>query len=396
MQVAKCNRKSDEIDCSLPQNAEKSSIQPAKDKKIYFELIRAFSMLLVIFNHTGIRGFFLFSKEDDSVFYLFYLFISVSCKIAVPLFWMISGALLLPKEESIKRVYVHRVLRMVLVLVLFSILCFLYTIVKDRQQINPSLILSFLTTLYRKNWAAAYWFIYAYIGILMMLPFLRKLVKNMTKDYFHYLFLLVFFFRGILPILEYLVSTLPARIGLPFNPELKICSLNSNVTDNFFSEAVLFFLFGYYFDHLLTNKEITKKGAAKWLGIGLIAIVTTCFMTCYHITVTGVCRETATQTFYNNLICLPTFATFYSMRLLFQEYHFSDNIKKIILSFGQCAFGIMLCEEILRRVMNFVYEALVPIIHGFPACIVWVLAVYLSGYVITLCLKRIPGLRSLI
>ncbi len=66
-------------------------VRPAKERKIYLELIRGFSMLLVIFNHTGTRGFFLFSIANDSVLYPFYLFISVACKIAVPLYLMISG-----------------------------------------------------------------------------------------------------------------------------------------------------------------------------------------------------------------------------------------------------------------------------------------------------------------
>jgi hypothetical protein len=75
---------------------------------------------------------------------------------------------------------------------------------------------------------------------------------------------------------------------------------------------------------------------------------------------------------------------------------FPDSVKRILLSFGQCAFGIMLLEEALREELLFIYNSLVPTIHTLPACIVWVLEVYLTGYIVTLCLKKIPGIRSLI
>lgn len=94
--------------------------KPRGSRKLYLDLIRAVSIFLVIFNHTGIKGFMLYSVATQSPLYPFYMFLSVACKPAVPLFWMVSGALLLPKEESIGRVYRHRVLRMVIVLVLFS------------------------------------------------------------------------------------------------------------------------------------------------------------------------------------------------------------------------------------------------------------------------------------
>ena len=381
----------------LPHYKATENTQPAKDKKIYLELIRAFSMLLVIFNHTGTKGFFLFSIANDSVFFPFYCFISVACTMAVPLYWMISGALLLPKDESIKQVYLHRVLRMILVLVIFSFAYFIRELVKEPRQIGPGLISYFFVKLYTDRFATAFWFIYAYIGILLVLPFFRKLVKVMPRNYFYYLFLLVLFFRGALPILEYLASTFPAKIGLPFNTDLKIHSLNRYVTNNVFSQAVLCLFGGYYFDHLLTEQEITKKGVLKWLAAGFIAIVITCCMTQYKMILTGIVKEGKAQTFYKNLICLPTFAVFYFVRFLFQEHHFSDKVKKIILCFGQCAFGIMLCEKALREELMFIYEALVSAMHhSLPACIIWVLIIYLSSFAVTLCLKRIPGIRLLI
>lgn len=365
-----------------------------KNKKIYLEFIRAFSMLLVIFNHTGTRGFFLFSIATDSIFYPFYLFISVACKVAVPLYWMISGALLLPREESIKRVYQHRVLRMVLVLVVFSL--FYYAKRGFYQQRGFALIYAFLITLYTDRFSNAFWFIYSYIGMLMMLPLLRKMVKALPRSYFLYLFILVFSLRGVLPIIEYLGSTLPAQIGLDLNTELNVFSLNQHIAQNLFSQSVLYFIAGYYFDSFISTHEITRRGSVRWICAGFIAIIITCLMTHYKIQVTGLSSEGVAQTFYNNLICIPTFAIFYCTRWFFLNHQITGAIQKAIQSLGSCAFGIMLCEEALRSDLDFIYKALAPKLHRLPACLIWVLAVYSCGYAITLCMKRIPGLKKII
>lgn len=68
----------------------------ATSKRLDIELMRIVATFFVIFNHTGDKGFFLFSLYDaHSIQYWIYLFISVFCKFSVPLFFMIAGSLLL-------------------------------------------------------------------------------------------------------------------------------------------------------------------------------------------------------------------------------------------------------------------------------------------------------------
>ncbi len=94
---------------------------------------------------------------------------------------MVSGSLLLPKEESIRYVYRHRVLRMVIVLVLFSLFQYSFTTWKYSDRFDFAY---FLTKLNTDRHATAYWFLYSYIGMLMMLPLLRRMVKSMTGNQF--------------------------------------------------------------------------------------------------------------------------------------------------------------------------------------------------------------------
>ena len=124
----------------------------AKKKTVYLELIRILAIFLVIFNHTGTNGFFLFSVRQGSALYPLYMFLSIACRTAVPLFWMVSGSLLLPKEESIRYVYRHRVLRMLLVLALFSLFQYIFTTRKYSDRFDFAY---FLINLYTGRHAAA-------------------------------------------------------------------------------------------------------------------------------------------------------------------------------------------------------------------------------------------------
>lgn len=350
------------------------------NKKLYLELIRAVSMLLVIFNHTGIRGFMLFGVATNSVLYPFYLFLSVACKPAVPLYWMVSGALLLPKDESLGQIYRHRVLRMVIVLLVFSAFYYSCQIWAGGAELD---IAYFFTKLYSSQFATAYWFIYSYIGMLMMLPLLRKMVKSMNHQDFKYMFFLILMIRGIVPILQYLFGQ-----G-SFN-------MNTNLTANLFSMNVVYFVSGYYLDVVIEEKEMTLKNTLGLNVAGFIAIIITCLITQYKINVTGCLKESDVQTFYNNLVWLPTCALFYSARYILSKHHPARWLESIILMCGSTAFGIMLLEKILREQLVFIYNILFPMLHSLPACIIWVLAVYLCGMVITLCLQQIPGLKKLI
>lgn len=339
-------------------------------------------MLLVIFNHTGTRGYMLYTVSMDSVFYPFYMLISVACKVAVPLYFMVSGALLLPKEESIKKVYCHRILRMVIVLILYSAVTYVWQILTGRIEGGFDLKY-FIEKIFSSQFATAYWFIYAYIGMLVMLPLLRKLVKSMSANEFYYLFSALLLLYGIVPILMYFYGQ-----GSVW--------LNANVTENLFTYRVLYFIEGYYFGYVLKDEDLTRKKMLIWIGAAVAAVILTCIVTQYRIDVTGLSDPDNAETFYGNLLPIPVFALFYTIRYWFIHHQAGERSSRIIITFGSAAFGIMLIEEMLRFETEFIYTSLFPILHSLVSCLIWVSVIYLCGAAITLCLKRIPGMKKLI
>ena len=148
-----------------------------RKRLLSLDLLRIFAILLVIFNHTNERGFYRVLTDDPGTFlYWFNLFFSVACKVAVPLFFMISGALLLKKDESIGATY-KRGIRIVIDHVLFSLL---FYEVQAWQTGIPLTLKAFLTGTVHTNFPHL-WYLYTYIGFLLVVPVLRGFVRGLTE-----------------------------------------------------------------------------------------------------------------------------------------------------------------------------------------------------------------------
>ena len=73
-----------------------------KKKRVDLEIIRIVAILFVMINHTATNGFVLEKMHQSSFQYIMLLCLASVARVAVPLFFMVSGALLLKKEESKK------------------------------------------------------------------------------------------------------------------------------------------------------------------------------------------------------------------------------------------------------------------------------------------------------
>lgn len=99
----------------------KSSTKKSISRKSYYDFLRIFAIFFVIYNHSlGAHLYLNYTSIGIEEF--LHICLSVFDKIAVPLFFMISGALLLGKTESIITVLVKRASRVVLVLIFFTLL----------------------------------------------------------------------------------------------------------------------------------------------------------------------------------------------------------------------------------------------------------------------------------
>lgn len=122
----------------------------------------------------------------------------------VPCFLMITGWILLTPDKNItyEKIYMHYIPRMVGVLVFFAIPFTWLEIIFDAHQIKVSQI---LTAAYRvltgDSWAH-FWYIYALIGIYILLPIWRLVTSKATKKDMQYIIAVYIVFLMICPVLK--------------------------------------------------------------------------------------------------------------------------------------------------------------------------------------------------
>lgn len=214
-------------------------------KLIHIELIRIIAAFLVIFNHTGPNGYFLFSFYPFATMsYFAYMFCTVISKIDVPLFLMLTGALLLKKDMEPKKI-AKKLIRMLIVLLLFTAVFYIRLHILKYSDIFT--ISDFFIRLYKGDIIIPYWYIYAYISFLLAFPFLRAMVKSLPENAYKYLIGIAILFIAILPCLEYRFST----GSVTLNQYGKVSWLFTNI--------VIYPLIGYYLENVIDISKVNKK-----------------------------------------------------------------------------------------------------------------------------------------
>lgn len=157
------------------------------------DYIRSISCILVIVIHIAnyyCRAFY----DLTSFSYLGAVIFNALSRISVPIFFMISGSVLLHKKYGLKRCY-KRVIEKTITLIIITIIYYFWDKYFMGKDIN---IISLISTPER----AMLWFLYAIIGIYIVLPFIKNLVDGMDKNEEKLFVLLWTIFNGIFYLLK--------------------------------------------------------------------------------------------------------------------------------------------------------------------------------------------------
>lgn len=348
-------------------------------KILYYEVMRIAACFFVIFHHTGTEGFFLFSQyEPGTVRFWIYLSASVFCTFSVPLFFAISGALMLGREkESFETLWKKRILKIIIILILVS---FMYYMEKIFTEGGAFSIKVFLKKLYVGKVKTCLWYLYAYIAYLISLPFLKTLVQNLEDKFFYYMFGIGIFWNGVVPVAEYLLWQGRHTI----NGNLRPGWLVSNI--------VLYPCLGYFLEHRLDIRKAKKMLLPMW-AVNIVFVLISCGMTYYKVKITGVCTQSDSQAFHSAFTLMNCTSIFISVKYLTGKSGVWERAEKWIYSVGSCTFGIYLLHQLVKD--RAVIKALLIWLQAsgmndLAAVFLWCLVIMLISYVITLLLKKIP------
>ena len=269
------------------------------------DVMKVFAVFFVIFNHTGDNGFSLFIRYDPrTVPFVFFLFLSVFCKFAVPLFLMLSGALLLSKEKLELKYVLKRILKVVLVLIVFGFIrswaeryrsifreiyapheysTFDYVINSLKHGKYPgNTCASLLKRIFTGDYVPDFDFLYIYLQYLFVLPVLFAFSGRFQKWHFYGLSAAAVFFCGILPCLTFYFTKDPSA-GFP----------------DFMRRVFLCFVpvLGYYVEFKM--KDVSNKGIIALWGVNVLTIGISAYLT--YLSVYGQTKTPVFSEDYHNM-----------------------------------------------------------------------------------------------
>ena len=224
------------------------------DRKEYsISYLRIFATICVVFLHTcstltdnldlfplTVHQAFFFSVAYQSMYW------------AVPVFFMITGALLLDKKISYKDIFSKYIKKIAIVLLVFGTT---FAFVKQyalTRVFSNELINNTLLSVLEDTGFGHLWYLYVLIGLYLLLPvfnLIKKLEKNETKK----LLLVLFFFDFCSP----LISTLT---GIKIACYIPV------------SYPVFYYILGYYLNKFTS---ISKQKSCLMIVIGEIVVILT-------------------------------------------------------------------------------------------------------------------------
>lgn len=154
-----------------------------KEKNYQLEVLRVISCINVVLIHVCNLYSRSFGTISDGE-YVFSVILNALARTSVPIFFMISGATSLGSHYDFKK-YAKKVGSMALVLLIASVLYRVWNIVYFDRAYDYHDIFDTPTKLHL-------WYLYAYLGILIMLPFLQRMFRDLEKKY-ELLFVIIWF-----------------------------------------------------------------------------------------------------------------------------------------------------------------------------------------------------------
>lgn len=345
-----------------------------KRDRCHLEVLRIIAIFLVFYNHSAAFKVF---ETEHGMLYAISLLLSLLCKVSVPIFFMISGALLLGKSEGAKELFQKRILRCVLVLVLFSFCYYMKLFLRGEIELS---VIGFLSSILQKEIFLPYWYLYAYMGFLLMLPILRPLAQNLGKGAVCYLIVLGILFRCILPVVQ-------ALTGFAVNSNLNISSILGTVF--FFPIA------GYGIERYVSGKEFSKWKAIV-LNSSMVPVIWLNYILAENQYVkSGIHTEGP----FGFLVIVPTLLLFFDMKLLVKNEKLSAKTKKLLSFTGDKVFGMYLLEGFLGTGgrMDIIAKTVSELCGGvILAYIIEILCIFIIKLAVVTVMKKMPLLKRIL
>lgn len=342
-------------------------------KDISLEFMRIIACCLVVINHCS--SDLLFYLAPPSIAWFVEVGMFYVTKVAVQIFLMISGYNLLHKQDDYHK-SMKRFAKVFSALMVFSLL---YEITRDIIGGTAFSISGFLVTVYKGPITDAFWYLYMYLGILLMLPFIQKFARSMEQKDFPIFFLLALIADCIWPTIGAFYP------GVLWAEDFKLPILLT---------CVVYLMLGDYF-YRYGDALVQKLGKLGNVG----AIITYACMLIVNIGISYMeYRNSSGEHFLSlgEINYLPLAAESICVFYLVRQIKFSTKWERVILMFSANTFGIYLLSDFLAGRTHLIYYYGSIYMNRLIAVGIQILVALILGNVIVFLLRKIPFFNKIV
>ena len=344
------------------------------DKKatlLWVDLIRVIAIFLVVMIHVSGQLTNAWGEIPNDQWIIADIYGGIA-RVCVPLFFMISGYLLLPRSESLSDFYRERMPRILVPFVVWSLIYLGWYCGNHPNTCTPSLAWNLLLV---QGTYYHLWFLYSLINIYLILPALRLMIRpDLDQRILWYLVGLWLIFQPLLAIAHKF-----------WNFSIK---LSPPLTTGF----VCYFFLGYLLGEIGLSRARIIASAALWAISILITIIGTYILTYLSGQFDGFFYD-----FVSLNVIFASGAAFLLLRWTAEAKPFAAwNASRLIRTFTASAFGIYLVHILVVEVLS----GWIPFLHvnSFMGNAIWsvllvTIVVFFLSFLIVRVLQKIPILR---
>ena len=296
-------------------------------------------------------------------------------RIAVPLFFMISGYLLLPRSESLGVFYAKRMPKILIPLIVWSLIYLGWYCGNHPNTCTPSLVWDLLLV---QGTYYHLWFLYSLISIYLILPVLRLMIRPDTdKRILWYLIVLWLIFQPVLTIAN------------------KFWNFSIKISAPLATGFVCYFVLGYLLGEITLTRARIILSAIIWVIATSVTIIGTYLFTRSSGQFDGFFYD-----FVSLNVILASSAAFLLLRWISERKPFtSPNIHAILRTMATSTFGIYLIHIIVIEVLS----GWIPFLHinSFMGNAIWSVllvstVVFLFSFLAVRIFQKIPILKYIV
>ena len=346
---------------------------PKDRRRVEYDVMRIIACFCVIMIHCAVfdqGSLFEYNSWEFQAINIW----GVLSRWAVPAFVMLSGMMTLSKADQlpIKKILIHRALRMVMAYILWSCVYSFYNTYCLEIVYAPTKLKTFIDGCFSGE--IHMWYLLMLAGLYIISPLLIIMIKQFDVKWTKYWLMGMFLFSSVIPFVEQLdIKFISTIIG----------SMNGYMDLQFLGGWTFYYVLGYY----INEHRVERSKRIKIYIISFICLLFTIYGTVVRYMLKGEPMGILPYEYPNIVIFSIGVVLFFKEQI--SKINWSNQSEKIIINISNLTFGIYLMHVLVLKLW-YAVGININMCHPIIAIPIVSIIVFASSGCITWLIKMIP------